>query len=399
MKPFRMDKKENPPAHGQSRPLSPLRFLRRFLLTAALLLAGLAAAVFCLDPFYHYHKPWFGLTAVLTDKEYQCIGTLRTFDYDSLIVGSSVVENNDNRWYDESFGCHTIKAVRSYGATADLCYLLDAAHESHTMRYVFYNIDPSSLSAEPKTTYEPTGAPMYLYDKNPLNDYHYWFNKDVLFEKIPYMVMQSLTGYDPNLSYNWAQWKTFGRGQILANYARTPDVSEPLPADRYAPHLSGNLALLEREVAVHPETEYYFFFPPYSILWWDMANRSGEIETTLYNEETAMRALLAYDNVRIFMFQDRLDITANLDNYLDVLHFSPAVNAQMCAAMAAGECEVTADTVDETMAALRAYAETVLTEEIPPLEGEFRYAEETGDENGGAAGEVNAPRDDAVLPF
>ena len=43
-------------------------------------------------PVFHYHKPWFGLKAVLTDKEYQCIGSLRNFDYDSLIVGSSVAE-------------------------------------------------------------------------------------------------------------------------------------------------------------------------------------------------------------------------------------------------------------------------------------------------------------------
>ncbi|MDO4285651.1 MAG: SGNH/GDSL hydrolase family protein [Eubacteriales bacterium] len=358
-------------------PLSPARFLLWFFSAAALLLAALALIVFCFDPFFHYHKPWFGLSAVLTDKEYQCIGTLRTFDYDSLIVGSSVVENNDNSWYDDAFDTTAIKAVRSYGATADLCYLLDAAHESHTLDYVFYNIDPSSLAADPVTTYASTGCPMYLYDTNPLNDYQYWFNKDVLFEKIPYMILKSLTGYNEGESYNWAQWKTFSASSILSNYARSPEITPMMSETVYAEQLAGNLALLEAEVSSHPETQYYFFFPPYSILWWDAVERSGELESYLYNEEQAMRLLLSYDNVRLFTFQDREDMTANLDNYLDTLHFSPEINRQMCEAMAAGENEVTQDTIDETIASLRAYTDRVLTEYIPALEDEFHYAEST----------------------
>ena len=89
------------------------------------MLAAVITLVIVFDPFYQYHEPLPGLKAVLTDKEYQCIGTLRTFDYDALIVGSSVCENYNDHWFDEGFDCKTIKAIRSYGATADLCYLLD----------------------------------------------------------------------------------------------------------------------------------------------------------------------------------------------------------------------------------------------------------------------------------
>lgn len=120
------------------------KFIRSFFIRSILLLSAVIAVVVVFDPFYHYHRPLPGLKAVLTDKEYQCIGTLRTFDYDALIVGSSVCENYNNHWFDDGFDCQTIKAIRSYGATADLCYLLDSAFEKHDLRYVFYNIDPSS---------------------------------------------------------------------------------------------------------------------------------------------------------------------------------------------------------------------------------------------------------------
>ena len=50
---------------------------------------------------------------------------------------------------DDGFDCTSIKAIRSYGATADLCYLLDVAFAHQDIKYVFYNLDPSALSADP----------------------------------------------------------------------------------------------------------------------------------------------------------------------------------------------------------------------------------------------------------
>ena len=123
--------------------VSPGNFIKRTGIIVLIVLVIIGSTVFLFDPFFHYHKPWFGLKAVLNDKEYQCVGTLRNFDYDALLVGSSVMENNDNSWYDEAFGVTSIKAIRSYGATADLCYLMDVAYENHDIKRVFYNIDPS----------------------------------------------------------------------------------------------------------------------------------------------------------------------------------------------------------------------------------------------------------------
>ena len=105
------------------------KFLKQFFTASVILLLACVLAVVVFDPFFQYHKPLKGLKAVLTDKEYQCVGSLKTFDYDSVIAGSSVSENYNNGWFDQGFGCKSIKAIRSYGATADLCYLLDIAFE------------------------------------------------------------------------------------------------------------------------------------------------------------------------------------------------------------------------------------------------------------------------------
>ncbi len=348
---------------------SSANFIKRILVIILALMVLIAGIVFVFDPFYHYHKPWLGLKAVLNDKEYQCVGTLRTFDYDALIVGSSVMENNDNSWYNEAFDVNAIKAIRSYGATADLCYLLDVAYESHDLKYVFYNIDPSSLYGEAVTTYESTGCPMYLYDKNPFNDIKYLFNKDVLLEKIPYQVASSYVGdYNENLSYNWAKWKSFGPEMALGLYFRSNEVKEMLPEDAYIDNLTANIALLTKEVEEHPDTEFIFFYPAYSMLWWDMSYRSGETDAIIFCEKEMTKALLQYDNVRIFCFQNEPEVTTNLDNYMDTIHFSPEINRLMLDQIINGEYEMTLDNYEEVLDGVKAFSDEVQSTYIVPYE-------------------------------
>lgn len=345
------------------------KFLKCFIIASVSLLLLCMGLVILFDPFYQYHKPLPGLKAVLADKEYQCIGTLKTFDYDSLIVGSSVSENYNNHWFDEGFDCTSIKAIRSYGATADLCYLLDVAFAHQDIQYVFYNLDPSALSADPVPTYESTGCPMYLYDDNHFNDIEYLLNKDVLFEKIPYMLANSFIGdYDEGLSYNWAQWKSFSEDMLLSQYIRRPSIQEMKPADYYQHNLDANLALLTEQITSHPETDFKIFIPPYSMLWWDSMHRTGETETYLYNMEHAMEELLTYDNVELYFFLNDREIVTNLNNYMDLLHFSQDINKYIYECLVADNHRITADNYKDVIADTRTFSYEVVNELILPYE-------------------------------
>ena len=349
------------------------KFLKQFFTASVILLLACVLAVVVFDPFFQYHKPLKGLKAVLTDKEYQCVGSLKTFDYDSVIAGSSVSENYNNGWFDQGFGCKSIKAIRSYGATADLCYLLDIAFEHQDLKYVFYNLDPSALEADPETTYELTGCPMYLYDDNYVNDVRYWLNKGVLMEKIPYLIANSLMGdYDENNSYNWAQWKEFNSDMILGLYIRKPSVSEMKPRDYYEDLLRKNLDLLTDRITAHPETEFYIFVPPYSMLWWDNIYREGDTEAYLYNMEQAMKTLLEYENVKMFYFQNDREIITDLENYMDILHFSPEINRYICDSLIAGKRQVNSENYAEEIRSMRDPAYETVEKLVLPYEDRIK---------------------------
>ncbi len=348
------------------------KFIRHFFIGSGILLLLCIFLVVLFDPFFQYHKSLSGLKKVLTDKEYQCVGSLKNFDYDSVVAGSSVAENYYNDWFNQGFDCNVIKAIRSYGATADLCYLLDIAFEHQELKYVFYNLDPSALIADPETTYELTGCPMYLYDDNYFNDIEYLLNKDVILEKIPYMIAQSLTGYDENSSYNWAQWKEFNSDMALGLYIRKPSVSEMKPENYYEELLTQNLNLLTARIEAHPETKFYMFIPPYSMLWWDNVYRDGDTESYLYNMEHTMEVLLSYDNVEFYYFQNDRDVITDLENYMDTLHFSPEINHYICDSMINGTHRIDRDNYRENIEEMRNLSYEIVNDLIKPYENRIK---------------------------
>lgn len=302
------------------------RFLKKLILSILIVAVLTAGVVFIFDPFFHYHKPIKPLKAVLTQAEYQVIGTLKNFDYDSLIVGSSMAENYNNRWFDETFDCTTIKAVKPGANTSDLMYLLEAAYEKKDIKNIFYTLDISALTTTIQDHFVNEGMPLYLYNDNPLDDVKYLFNKHVIFEDIPYMIASSFIGnYDEGESFSWAQYKEFGN--IYHTLKEEKDPEKDLK--EYASYVDFNLEKLENLVKAHPETNFYFMIPPYSYLWWYEAYMYGDMDLNFYSLEETFNRLLSYENVEIHYFQNMEEIFSDLSLYLDLIHYHPDVNKSL----------------------------------------------------------------------
>ena len=92
--------------------------------------ALVAAVVWFFDPFYQYHEPFLGMKAVLNDRDNQMPGTIRNFQYDTLLVGSSVAENFDTDYLDSRYGCKALKVIRASGSVADLLYYVEMAEDA-----------------------------------------------------------------------------------------------------------------------------------------------------------------------------------------------------------------------------------------------------------------------------
>ena len=141
-----------------------------------------------------------------------------------------------------------------------------------------------------------------------------------------------------------------------------------MPQTTYAEQLKGNIALMTAEVAAHPDTQFHFFFPAYSMLWWDGICRTGERDAYIYDEKQAVKALLAYDNVRVYCFQNVPEVITNLDNYMDSIHFSPEINKWMLDQMVSGNYLLTEDNYEEKLDEMSAFSDEIVNSLIKPYE-------------------------------
>lgn len=346
-----------------------VKILARIIAIIVLELVLVAGIVVVFDPFYQYHAPWFGLKAVLNDRDNQMPGTIRNFDYDSVLIGSSVAENFDSSFLDAEYGINTLKIIRASGSMADLNYYLELAHEKQELKQIFWCLDIFALDASTEVTLYGEDVPRYLHTETILDDVTYLYNKEILLEKIPYMLACSMQGLNTGgHAYDWSRGKDFSVEGAKRAYNRTavaPDVTiQQKDSETNKDTVDTNVSMLLNEVESHADITYRFILPPYSLLWWDSAYLNGDVEQRFYALEQVISALLEYENVEIYYFQAEEDIVCNLDNYMDMIHYTPEINQYMLECVVAGEKRLTQENYKEALQNMRDLTERISKEEI-----------------------------------
>ena len=341
------------------------RALRNLIIVILAELLAVVFVVWFFDPFYQYHQPFLNRKAVLNDSDNQVPGTIRTFTYDSVLVGSSVAENCDSTYLDEAYDCQTLKVIKTAGSTADLLYFLDMVHERTEPKNVFYCLDITALMVSTETTLYNKEIPRYLHTKSVLDDGTYIFNKEILFEKIPTMLAFEKIGKNTGgQAYDWSSGKAFSAEQAMKAYKRPVEYLEPLEFHEEINRIQTNISMLVEEVTSHPDTMYRFFIPPYSLLWWDCAKANGLLEKYYYVLEEVLLALTALPNAEVYDFQIWQEIACDLSNYMDMIHYSPAINTRMLESMKQGEDLVTEATIERFMDKTKTMVEYMCNEKI-----------------------------------
>lgn len=324
-----------------------------------------ALITYIFDPFYQYHAPLGNADAVLYDRDNQVVGTVRNFDYDAVLVGSSVAENFDSTFLDSNYDCKTLKVVRASGSVADLLYYLDMAHENASLKQVFWCLDIFALTAPTQVTLYGNDIPRYLHTKSLLDDIPYLFNKEILLTKIPLSLAYAHLDINTNGdAYDWSADKNFSVEGAMCAYDKPVLTDAPVAAEINTSEIDENISLLMAEINAHPEIQYTFFFPPYSMMWWDCGYVNGISDSYFYVLENVMPQLLTCENVSLYYFQSDTNIICNLDNYMDMIHYSPQINQYMLDSMVSGKYQVTTENLSQTLTDMKETFHYIIEEGI-----------------------------------
>ena len=328
-------------------------------LTLALIIFSLAAivsSVVIIDPFEVYHRSTAFIPPIESGTQsYSNAGIAKSYDYDSIIIGSSMTENFRPSQLDELLGGRFVKLCINGGTPFNHKQMMDIAFDTHNVKRVFYGLDIEGLSffyLQPKAE-----MPTYLYDDHLFNDVHYWFNQSVLGKYIP-KCLRTLGQTDPDqrdTMYTWGQDFAYGPQAVLRKPIQSKEVAQQPLEDH--PKLSQQSMLnIEHNfipiIQAHPDTEFIFFFPPYSLMQWYSFYMEGQLHYNLMQKQAVTERLLGYDNVKLYDFQAQLDWILNLEHYVDYEHYGAHINDEIVRMIAADQCRITDTAQVQTTAAV-----------------------------------------------
>jgi hypothetical protein len=334
-----------------------LRYIRRFLVCWLVLLFAPALLVIAVDPYQALHRSFLQDPPFYRDNErYQVPGLidqyLRAGDFDSAIIGSSLSSNFTTDLLQEHLGWRAINLSVRASTLGERAFIFQRAVNSGKLKHVLFEINPTDFVDEDVTPEQIPTFPAYLYQDSFFGKWRYFFNQTTVFQAAAILLRDTVVAdwylklegkylLDPDQwgfgVERWSFWMDGAeRADAFAKF-NTRENRQALKADFDKTRITqlrdswewqtghafkGVRQNLVDIVRSHPEVEFRIWFGAVSMLRYsadinmDAINKHVEVRRFIVNE------LADLPNVKIYSFDNDADIVSNLDNYMDVAHFS-----------------------------------------------------------------------------
>ena len=306
--------------------MNNMTYRKKFTITLSTLLIPIFLVIVgmvIIDPYFCYHKPIDGIPYTLEEEAYINAGILKNFDYDSVIIGSSLAALMEPSIVDEKLGANTVKTTINGASTRNGAFLMEYALNNKEICNIFYSLDYNALLGDKSQLYR--ALPQYLYDKNPFNDLQYILNKDIWIDGVFTLFDKNrktplITNFDE--AYGFDKYVQYSRTSVISNmpegfFSDNMDASftEYSCADDYINAISN----IEPELSVidnissnivpiienNPNVQFYIYMAPMPVLaWYSRIAEKGEagINQVCANLYYVFNELSKYDNCHLGFF-------------------------------------------------------------------------------------------------
>ncbi|GAB3105343.1 hypothetical protein G8770_13410 [Aestuariicella hydrocarbonica] len=325
-------------------------FLLSILFTAGLSCLTIIALNAYVDPWRFFHDS--GLAHWDSDGRQQNPGIIRQRAFNVAVIGTSMTQNFRPEELQQLFGGQAAVLSISAGTGREQALTAGLALQQQTLDTLVWGVHPGSFIL-PAQEVKGNAFPGYLYDNHWLNDIYYLFNisniekalKDWRGALRSLSARQDVTGQSwQNLQY-WGDKYQYGCPDIMAlqmSRRGLPAVSDDFRVadEQIVSNVSENLLAT---VQAHPGTQFKLFFPPFSELYWALLAERQPLRYAAYRRlmREVVIQLTPEPNVELFDFTALQGVVDNLQNYKDLIHFSPQISSQLLRMMQAGEFRVT----------------------------------------------------------
>ena len=281
-----------------------------------IIVAAFGGVTYYLDPLLQYGNERGPLTYRHYTEMYSNPGIAKNYDYNAVLLGSSMVENTDVSELDKLFDCKTIKVPYSGASSYNHKNILDVCYRSgHKIEKVFWALDEYALTTDKDIPRYP--LPDYLYDDNKLNDLSYLLNLDIAYFYTSKDILGTLKNQNQIMMRDgsWTSDESiYCKENALSSITYPMEPKENKGEKYYEKNLMDNLRYnIIPFIQEHPETEFHFYMVPYSILYWYQQKQNGTLDAEIYNAKTAVGEILKHSNAKVHFFQNEERIITNLE--------------------------------------------------------------------------------------
>lgn len=319
----------------------------KFVVSAIILGLGVFGGVIVYrDPFFHYHKPLrsdYNLDGAYA--RYYNDGFIKFFDYDAIILGTSMCNNFKVSTLQNLFGVDKAIKVNASGSyfNETNVYLQNAFARNPELKLIVRSVDCDCLMRDKSEESIYAREAYYLRDNNVFNDVNYIFNKKVMLESYK----TSVADWDEYLSWRWPPTGKQALEVVDGLYGGPVPEQRQMGEEKYyktVENIEENLVTIMRE---NPDTKFYLFFTPYSVCYWGDLLYNGDLEMQIQAQRIAIEQILQCENAYLFSFCNNFDMVCNLDNYIDRQHYAYWINEEILNYMYQGQYQLTLDNYEE----------------------------------------------------
>lgn len=298
------------------------------IFTPMAVLAFTALLVFTVDPHYRYREPFF------YDKVYYEVyaiapSLLRNENYDTLMLGSSMVRNMRLSEIQNTFSGNPLKLAAAGGTMTDLKKFFDLALKTkkNELKQVIISLDIYALNkGKDQAHYTEYG---YMYNDGFSEEYRYFFSRQSL-SNILYLIKRKHRPHrhrryqtDRDLMFvNDYPGKPYGLDEVVMEAAAN-EISKHTPTPFHPENSSRSLneellPMIDR----NPQIKFTLFLPPYHVFCWCLSERFAQADALLKQRTMVIKELLKRPNVTIHDLQSCREIVCDHSLYNDTQHFS-----------------------------------------------------------------------------
>lgn len=281
------------------------------------------------DPLQIYHKPYFRETTFSTDMRRQALGIIKHYDFDSYIIGTSMLENTSAKEASEKLGGKWVNISLADSSFNERAVILDYLFKHKNPKKIIYSIDMENYFKEKSTAHYD-----FLYNANRVDDIRIYFSirygscliKNTLEcgQKVDLENLQKWSFKNKRVLENFGGFEKLPKVEIK-RWLESVNQQAVAQTDISEFQESFNHFILSF-IKQNPNSQFELIIPPYSILQYVSVKDDFMHSQFALALKWLLQAIKNYTNARVYGF-DNLSYTDDIANYRDFTHYNTDMNS------------------------------------------------------------------------